>query len=229
MAPCAATHVVFAVAGATFWSVELGGEYNRGPELTTSAMRRLFLAPCVHFYDDNLVLGTSVERSSGQLCYRFLCWICGVKLDPEKHADMRPGFIFTGCFCNCWDIFACGRMQFSPKKGRGESIKASIHQLIAENRCPAADAATLRGKTSFAGSQRTGRAMRGCERSLIKRETRDQSFAVTVELRTCFDFISLALNLLPHRTVQMESAASNLILLYSDAEFQEDVPWAIAS
>ncbi len=199
--------------------------YNRGPELLTAAARRILSIPTAHFYDDHLVLGTSLEKSSGQKGLRLLAKLTGTQFDDTKHKDMRPAFVFIGCFVNAWAAFSDLILLVLPKRGRAESIKELMPAHMRRGRLTAAEAATLRGKTSFAGSQLTGRAMRGCERALIKREHADSSTAIDDNLLLTFEFIASALDLLPPRRIHLTHVASRRpLILYSDAEYTVNKP-----
>ena len=138
--------------------------YNRDPELHQAITRTLLATPCVHFYDDHLTVDLVHARGSGQKAYVDLCSITGKMLDRDKHTDMKPTFIFTGCEVRLGDVFTSGNLVIAAKPGRIEQVTSLIRDLQTSEMCTPAQAATLLGKCGFIGTQLQGRILRYADR-----------------------------------------------------------------
>ena len=198
--------------------------YNRDPELHQAIMRTLLATPCVHFYDDHLTVDLVHAQGSGQKAYVDLCSITGKVLDKEKHADMHPTFIFTGCEVRLDDVFSQGRMVIAAKPGRLAQVSNLMHNLQTSGICTPAQAATLLGKCGFIGTQLQGRILRYADRPLIERQySKTKNTAMTARLAWSMIFIEEAFRRLPPKSVLL-SAEEPLSVIYSDAAYEPGKP-----
>ena len=135
---------------------------------------------------------------SGQLAYADLCRLTGMKLDTEKHSNMFPVVVFTGCSLDLNHVFPHGLMTVGPNGGRLEKTILLTRQLVAANRCAAAQAATLIGNCGLASTQLQGRVLRFAERPLIVRQyAKSSDFSLPDRLRSCLRLIGKAFRRFP--------------------------------
>ena len=198
--------------------------YNRQPELLVEAMRCLFLCACSHIYDDHLTLEPSTSQGSGQASYVKLCTLIGICLDKDKHKEMRPVFLFTGCRFDTSLALSRGRFALSPKPGRLEKIISTFSDIRAFDALTSQDAAEIRGKVGFVSMQLQGRALRYVDGPLVERQySTTGEDDVTPELDNALIFIEEAFRRLPTKTVELK-AEEGIVLLYSDAAYEDDKP-----
>ena len=167
-------------------------------------MKALHASPCLHCYDDHLTLEASFEAASGQSGYGGLCKLLGTQLDRDKHSDMAPTWLFIGCQVSSHLVFASRpSIDVKPKPGRPEAILSLLKHFRDQGRLTAADAASLRGKTSFLGGQLAGHTLRGCEAALIERQYGGSSFVgISPELELAFAYIEYCSKAFPSEAPQ---------------------------
>ncbi|CAE8621888.1 unnamed protein product [Polarella glacialis] len=197
--------------------------YNRGPEFQTAICRQLLSMLCVHYYDDNLTLGLSSERGSGQQTYNDLCGLLGVKLDRTKRTLMNPIFVYTGAVFDFGQLLPEGLVKVDAKNGRRESILS----LVAEHRrskwMSSGQASTLRGKCGFLGSQIHGKVLKQCERPLIARQYHDTVRSIGPVLDSALQFLECVLAKVKARHVQF-GLQEALTIVYTDAMWEPGQP-----
>ena len=199
--------------------------YNRSPELQVAAARQLCFTITTHFFDDALSLGLSFEGNSPQLAYRLIASLAGAVFDDDKHQTMSERFLFTGIVCDTSSLFDAESLLFAPKEGRQDKIESIILKAEDCKSFPSSAAASLRGQTGFLGSTLTGRVLRGCEYTLIKRQYSDEH-AVDSDIKYTFAFIRAAMSILPFKRIRIPSLVNTVspLLCWSDAEYQDERP-----
>ncbi|CAE8621187.1 unnamed protein product, partial [Polarella glacialis] len=203
---------------------KIGRNVNlEGPEFQTAICRQLLSMLCVHYYDDNLTLGLSSERGSGQQTYNDLCGLLGVKLDRTKRTLMNPIFVYTGAVFDFGRLLPESLVKVDAKNGRRESILS----LVAEHRrskwMSSGQASTLRGKCGFLDSQIHGKVLKQCERPLIARQYHDTVRSLGPVLDSALQFLECVLAKVKARQVQFGPQEA-FTIVYTDAMWEPGQP-----
>ena len=193
--------------------------FNRFPELATSAARRLLWITTEHYYDDNDTAEPDYARGSGQKCLIELCGdtFFGFPFDDSKHEPEKEVNEYLGVLTDLSRVDA-GVITMDVSKKRRDKIRTMVRDIRKSERLPSGLAASLFGKARWMLSPCFGSLGKACLQPIMQREYQRGVAALSTELKDSLEFIEFVCDNLPPLEIPLLPSKLDPVVIFTDAE-----------
>jgi len=194
--------------------------FNRCPELTTAAARRLLWVVSEHYYDDNDVCEPTSARLSGQECLVELNSVrfAGFPYDPAKRLGMAPTNEYLGVESSFARITESVLTMHVSKKRRAK-LRELVNEVWHANELRSGLASSIFGKAGFMMSPCYSSLGRACLHPIKTREYQPRLTEITTDIAESLEFIQFVCDHLPALELPLEPPTDTRpVIIFTDAE-----------
>jgi hypothetical protein len=209
-----------AVPGHNFGLTSAVLNFNRGPEMSTVAARRLLWIINEHFYDDS---DTCEPQSAGDSGQEYLVELSsdtflGFPFDPGKDVPMDASNEYLGVESGFGRIHE-GVLTMDVSTKRRDKLAALVDEVWKANELRSGLAASLFGKARFMLSPCYGCLGKACLQPIMAREKRSAAGEITPDIADALEFISFVCTHLPPLELPLfPSSDRRKVVIFTDAE-----------
>jgi hypothetical protein len=193
--------------------------FNRSPELFTSAARRLAWVLSEHYFDDNDTTEPGFTGQSGQQCLVELCsdTFFGFEFDGDKDVEMDETNEYLGVVSDLSKAEE-GILEMDVSTNRRDKIKEIVEETIKSGTLASGLASSLFGKARFMLSPCFGSVGKAALQPIMQREHEPYMSGFTPDLLDSLEFISFLTDNLPPTQLPLLPDTSPPVIIFTDAE-----------
>ena len=197
--------------------------FNRKPTLLVAASRRFFAVAATAFFDDIMTLALACAENSEKKAIFMLLNSVGCPHAPEKSAPNASTRTWIGISACLSEVATAGYYSLKPTESSINAVVNGCKEAIAKKHLTKDEAASLRGKASWASSHSAGRCGRiGME--VLKRKQYHGPAALTQEECRALVFLAGVSRTLPAKRVFVAGSSGPPVVIYSDASCEPEDP-----